>query len=435
MRVGAVFDISNSRKNPAGRQSSCCRVAEGRKGKTPGRESEDRMPGMRVILKIGQKTKMRCTGCMANLYLLRLHLLSPPFMKEKTIAILALVLLRSFAATAQYDDLLSDRAVGWVAEYTADFSLNPVTYTFRFFEESDYEPDNELNVISLSALPNASGLYSHQDLEQYFSQKIFQAARNGVFPLFKDEALEEPLDTAAFARLLVRIDTVYAHVPESFDQPEFTIVRSDINYDQIVSFKVRQVFFFNKTERKFGSRLLALAPMIDKKDVDGNYIETVPLVWIKLENTPKGREKGLPEGALYIFETKMQGNAPGYKSFVTKKGRMDFLSLIVDEVARPSHPVFNHKFESIQPASLQGMVQTIDTVTTRDPETWEERTEIIQRNAIKDVERISFVQQWFYDDRKKMFFNRVTAMAPVVVVKDPEGNPQFKKPLFYWMNE
>ncbi len=74
-------------------------------------------------------------------------------------------------------------------------------------------------------------------------------------------------------------------------------------------------------------------------------------------------------------------------------------------------------------------------MTTRDPETREERTEIIQRNAIKDVERISFVQQWFYDDRKKVFFNRVTAIAPVVVVKDREGNPQFKKPLFYWMNE
>lgn len=372
---------------------------------------------------------------MASLYLLRLHPLSPPFMKEKTVVILTFLCFHSFVASAQYDDLLDDRAIGWVAEYTADFSLNPVTYNFRFYDESDYEPDNELNVITLSALPKASGLYQHQDLEQFFSQKIFNAARNGVFALFKDEALEEPLDTVEFALRLIKIDTVYASAPESFEQPDFSIVRNDITYDQIVFFRVRQVFFFNKTEKKFGSRLLALAPLVDKKDADGNYLETVPLVWIKFDSPAKNREKMFAEGALYAFETKMQGNAPGYKGFSLKKGRMDFLSLIVDEVARPTRPVFNNNFESIQPASLQGLVQSIDTVTTRDPETREERTEIIQRNAIKDVERISFVQQWFYDDRKKVFFNRVTAIAPVVVVKDREGNPQFKKPLFYWMNE
>lgn len=386
-------------------------------------------------MRFEEKAKNHWTEYIAAPYLLRLHLHPHLFMKKRILVLPSLCLLGAFTCAAQYDDLLSDRAIGWVAEYTADYSLNPVTYTFRFFDEGDYEPDNDLSVINLMSVPNASGLYEHQDLEQYFSKKIFTAARNGAFALFGDEALEEPLDTAAFSRRLIKVDTVYTSAPESFDQPEFSIVRNDITYDRIVSFRVRQVFYFNKTERKFGSRLLALAPLIDKKDVDGNYIETAPLVWIKFENPPKNREKALSEEALYAFETKMIGNAPGYRSFALKKGRMDFLSLIVDEVARPSRPVFNARFESIQPSSLQDMVQIIDTVITRDPQTWEVKTEIVQRNAIRDVERVGFVQQWFFDDRKKVFFNRITAFVPLVVVKDSEGNPQSKKPLFYWMNE
>lgn len=169
--------------------------------------------------------------------------------------------------------------------------------------------------------------------------------------------------------------------------------------------------------------------------MDGNYIETIPLVWLKIENPPRSREKVVPDDFTYVFETKMKGNAPGLQGFVAKKGRMDFLTLIVNEVAKPSHQVLNKNFQPIEPAKLQSFVLSTDTVTTFNPETYEEKTEIIQRNAIKDVERIGFVQQWFYDDRKKMLFNRVVAMTPLLMVKDAEGRFQFTKPLFYLLNE
>lgn len=356
-------------------------------------------------------------------------------MKEKTFALLTVFISALSPALAQYADLLSDKNISWAAEYTADFSLNPVTYTFRFFADSEYEPNNDLNIIKLNIEPENTGLYRPQDMERYFSAQIFKAVKNGSFALFDDEALENPVTLEEFIRRLSRIDTVITSVADSIDQVDYMVLSNELTAEAIVSFRVRQIFFYNKTEKKFGSRIIALAPMVDEKDREGNFIETKSLIWIKMEQPPKNVDKTFPVDLPYAFETKMIGNAPDFKGFALKKGRMDFLTLIVNEVAKPSRTILDNNFEPINPGLLQGLVQTIDTVTHRDPSTWEEKTEIIQRNAIKDVERIGFVQHWFFDDRKKLFYNRVIAVAPLIRVKDDEGFFQYSKPLFYIMNE
>lgn len=354
-------------------------------------------------------------------------------MKEKLLTLTGILAILC-PGLAQYPDLLNDRNISWVAESTADFSFNPVTYTFRFFGESEYEQNNELNVIQLSIPPIVAGLYQEQDLEQYFSKQIFTALREGAYPLFEDEALEIPLPKETLDMRLAKVDTV-AYDTDDFNDTGWRIITNDLSSGEIVAFRVRQVYYYDKVAKLFGSRILAMAPLIDKRDESGNYIETMPLVWMKIEHPPKNRDKMSPTEYSYVFETKMKGNAPKLQGFMPKKGRMDFLTFIVNEVAQPSHRIFDHQFIAIDPVNLQGYVLSTDTVSTYNPETSEEKTEIIQRNAIRDVERICFVQQWFYDDRKKLFFNRIVAIAPLRSVKDPEGNVQYRMPLFYMINE
>lgn len=64
-----------------------------------------------------------------------------------------------------------------------------------------------------------------------------------------------------------------------------------------------------------------------------------------------------------------------------------------------------------------------------------EKTEIVQRNAINDVKQNSFVQQCLFDNRKRIFFNRVTDVAPLVAVKDEEGKFPDSQLLFYMLNK
>lgn len=343
--------------------------------------------------------------------------------------LLCLCLLSSSFLFGQYDDLLKNPDISWVAEYTADFTLDPSTY---YWYES--EPENDLIVIHLLDLPGSSGLCEPRSLERYFSQKIFAALKEGGFLMYEDEALEIPLSKEKLAQRLSKMDTV-AKEPQSYDDTDWGIVQTNLTHGEIVFFKIRQVFFYHKTEKKFDTRILAIAPVLGQEDESGNVIGHKPLAWLKIGNPPKNWDKAMPQDFPYAVETKMRGNAPYFGNFVLKKGRMDFLSLIVSEIAKPSHLFLDKDFVPIDPSKLQEFVLSVDTVRTFNPETYAEKTEIVERNALKDVEQISFVQQWFFDDRKRIFFNRVTAVAPLVAVKDEEGNFLYSKVLFYMLNK
>lgn len=353
-------------------------------------------------------------------------------MKEKFFAFLPGVFGMLSPTLAQYADLLNDRNISWVAEYTTEFTLSPLNGQSMYYDIG-YEADNELNVMQLSDIPQANGLFKEQQIDRYFSKKMLDAIREDGYLLFEDEQLEIPIAGDKIPEYMIRIDTIAGPDPESYDEPGFVIVQNEISPGDIKSFKVRQVFFYNKTEKIFGSRVLAIAPVIYVYDPDG-ITGTKVMFWVKIE-LPKNTLKITPQDVTYAFETKMRGNAPEAQDFVLKKGRIDFLTLIVNEVSKPSHLILNRDFKAIDPAKLQDYVQSTDTVTTYNPETYEEQTRIVQSNAIKDVHQIGFVQHWFFDDRKKLLFNRVVAVAPLINLKDPEGNLQYSKPLFYMMNE
>jgi len=320
--------------------------------------------------------------------------------------------------------------ISWVAEYTAEFSLDPSRDLF------DYENiRNTLNVMHFGAAPGASGLFeSDHNYRKYFRQKIVENMQKGAYSFFEDELLDIPIPTEKIQERMLALDTVVTFDPETYEE-KVRIVRGDFDWDLLTGFRVRQVFYYNKTDKIFGSRVLAIAPLALPKDwAETMTNESEPLLWLKIE-LPKNVEKITPKDVSYAFETKMLNNAPGLQDFVLKKGRIDFLSLIVNEVSNPSHPVFDSDFKPIEPSKLQNYVLTTDTVVTYNAETFEEHIEIVERNAIRDVAAISFVQHWFYDDRKNLLFNRVVAIAPERMRNDGEGNIRFSKTLFYILNK
>lgn len=351
-------------------------------------------------------------------------------MKEIIFALLTWLLAPHCLLQAQYEDLLNDRNISWVAEYTADFMLDPVSCDFNF---DAYNFNNDLNVIQLNIPLASGGLSQRRNLAYYFSQKILDGIRRGAYSFFEDEQLEIPLSKEKVLAMFSPLDTVLTFDPETYEE-KTTVVSAEISWESSVAFRVRQVFYYNKPEKTFGARLLAMAPLKTNLEREGLFDEAKPIVWLKIE-APKNQDKIVLRDVAYSFETRMTGNAPGLQDFVLKKGRMDFLQLIVNEVAKPSRPVLNNDLEPIDPAKLQDYVQSTDTVVTYNPATFEQRIEIVQRNAIKDVKAISFVQHWWYDDRKNLFFNRVVATAPEVAVKDAEGNVRYSKVLFYMMNK
>ncbi len=331
--------------------------------------------------------------------------------------------------SAQYEDLLNDRNISWVAEHTTDFRLDPGNYNW-----DSYEILNDVTIMQLSDPPTDFGVSKFQDLDRFFSQKFWGDILENAYAIYEDEQLEMPLAKEKMLQLLTSVDTVTFFDPDTFEE-KVMIVSNEIGYGDIAAFRVRQVFYYDKTKKFFGSRLLAVAPVVQNRNMAVDFLdESQPLFWLKMQ-PPKNAEKLTAKDVAYSIQTVMGSIAPGLQDFVPKRGRIDFLQLIVNEVSEPSRPVLDNDFHPIPPASLQGHVIVTDTVVTYTPDTYEERIEIVQRNVIKDVESISFVQQWFFDGAKNLLFNRVVAIAPRIAVKDLEGNIQYNQVLFYMVNK
>jgi gliding motility associated protien GldN len=78
------------------------------------------------------------------------------------------------------------------------------------------------------------------------------------------------------------------------------------------------------------------------------------------------------------------------------------------------------------------MGATIDTVITFDPETYDEQLQIV-RNEInpEDVKRFRIKEVWFFDEETSTLQVRILGIAPLIDVKDENGNFKYEKPMFW----
>ena len=91
------------------------------------------------------------------------------------------------------------------------------------------------------------------------------------------------------------------------------------------------------------------------------------------------------------------------------------------------------KFSSrLLPDEVASMGATIDTITTFDPETYEEQIQIV-RNELnpEDVKRFRLKEVWFFDEESSTMQVRILGIAPLIDVKDENGNFKYEKPLFW----
>ena len=78
------------------------------------------------------------------------------------------------------------------------------------------------------------------------------------------------------------------------------------------------------------------------------------------------------------------------------------------------------------------MLSKTDTVVTFDPETYEEKIQIVNNDINwEDVKRFRLKEVWFFDKETSQMQVRILGIAPMIDVKDNEGNFRFEKPMFW----
>jgi gliding motility associated protien GldN len=114
-----------------------------------------------------------------------------------------------------------------------------------------------------------------------------------------------------------------------------------------------------------------------------------------------------------------------------------FFKLLADAATKGDLPVYaidgTDKFNKrMSTDDVLSMLSKTDTVVTFDPETYEEKVQIV-RNDInwEDVKRFRIKEVWFFDKETSTLQVRILGIAPLIDVKDNEGNFRFEKPMFW----
>lgn len=344
-----------------------------------------------------------------------------PTMRFITLMIFSVFLL-PLSLLSQYDDLLRNPNITWLAEYSADYELNPV-YNDNLDEEYNF-----LNLLRMEHPGAVNGLYPDTEVSNWMSALVLNGLVNNAFECYSDEQLRRPVSRDQLLRLLSRQDTT-----PSFEHPgEIIIAITEVQAADILLFRARQVLFHDASKRKLGARLLALAPMVAEHDEEGNVIGYQPLVWIKIPVWTGKTAKKLTKEASYVVQTRMKENAPSMDAVKTVKGSFDPRQWAYGETTRPAHKNLAYEtFKPLKPAELQTLIFTNDTIVRFNDAGETEIDRIVQNDATRRVEKIRFVQNWYIDERRGRIDCRVVAVAPLAAVRDSEGSFRYYKPLFY----
>ena len=87
----------------------------------------------------------------------------------------------------------------------------------------------------------------------------------------------------------------------------------------------------------------------------------------------------------------------------------------------------------LSPAEVRGLLFKLDTIMAyEDMDGFEEKLKIVENETNwEDVKRFRIKESWFFDTKTSTLRSRILGIAPVIDVRDNEGNFRFEKPLFW----
>ena len=125
-----------------------------------------------------------------------------------------------------------------------------------------------------------------------FFSILIQAAENGDIKIFKEDDFKKFVTGEELDKKLHRIDTVVVLDPDTYVE-SVQIRKSDIDFNDIKSFRIKELWFFDKQTSTLKCRILGLSPIKDEYDDAGNLKYSLPLFWVYYPETRRilAREK------------------------------------------------------------------------------------------------------------------------------------------------
>lgn len=161
----------------------------------------------------------------------------------------------------------------------------------------DYQPIREADIVWDKRIWRVIDVREKMNLPFIYPVRSFfsilvEAAVNGDIKIFKEDDFKKFVTGEELDKKLHRIDTVVVLDPETYVET-VQIRKSDIDFNDIKSFRIKELWFFDKQTSTLKCRVLGIAPIQDNYDDAGNLKYSLPLFWVYYPEVRKvlAREK------------------------------------------------------------------------------------------------------------------------------------------------
>lgn len=115
---------------------------------------------------------------------------------------------------------------------------------------------------------------------------------------------------------------------------------------------------------------------------------------------------------------------------------LPFFTIVMDAAINGEITVYSTEDDKftykLEPDEVASMGASVDTVITFDPETYEEQIQVVRNDLNpEDVKRYRVKEIWFFDEESSTLQVRILGIAPLIDVKDDNGNFRYEKPMFW----
>lgn len=113
-----------------------------------------------------------------------------------------------------------------------------------------------------------------------FINIILNAAKEGditLYHAYKDD-FEMAMTQEEMQNIGNSVDTIITFDPETFEEIVQEVV-NELNPADIKKYRMKEVWFFDEERSELDVRILGIAPIIDRVDDNGNFLNSGPMFW------------------------------------------------------------------------------------------------------------------------------------------------------------
>lgn len=113
-----------------------------------------------------------------------------------------------------------------------------------------------------------------------FIEVLLKAAKSGNITAYNmaDDEFKTPFTPEETQNMGNSVDTIISFNPEDYSEV-VNVVVNELNPNDVKQFRLKEVYFFDEERSDLDVRILGIAPIVERYDRDGNFLNSGPMFW------------------------------------------------------------------------------------------------------------------------------------------------------------